>query len=391
MTASTTASGQQAQLNLLSDYSDVWRLTVNTNKTEAIVFRRAQQQVQEVALNYKGREIKQVQSIVYLGMRFHCSKAFVNANIPRIESAERAVLALRSRCAALNLYNPIVLCQLFDALILPVIMYGVEVWGAQLGSPAMHKVESVELAFLRRLLGLRTGTPSFAVRAELGRYPLLVTAAKLVCGYWNRLVRLDGERLAKQAFLRNLELSGQTLGPRDAGAPWARQVHSFLAASHTACDLVHPTEVDVKEVIATLECRHLESTLGPKSQHYVDNARAIDKQSYTTPAAYLQMVTKWSDRKRLAQLRTGSHWLAEETGRWLGQIREQRQCQRCNSGAIDDAQHMVFNCAALAEQRMRRPELFSTNSNDLRAFLEQSPISVAAFVNECFNACNSLS
>ena len=142
-----------------------------------------------------------------------------------------------------------------------------------------------------------------------------MTAAKLVCGYWIRLVRLDGERLAKQAFLRNLELSGQPLGPRDAGAPWARQVHSFLAASHTACDLVHPTEVDVKEVIATLECRHLESTLGPKSQHYVDNVRAIDKQSYTTPAAYLQMVTKWSDRKRLAQLRTGSHWLAEETGR----------------------------------------------------------------------------
>ena len=103
------------------------------------------------------------------------------------------------------------------------------------------------------------------------------------------------------------------------------------------------------------------------------------------------MVTKWSDRKRLAQLRTGSHRLAEEKGRWLGQSREQRQCQRCNSGAIDDAQHMVFNCAVLAAQRMRRPELFSTNSNDLRAFLEQSRSSVAAFVNECFNSCNSLS
>ena len=109
-----------------------------------------------------------------------------------LKSAERAVLALRSRCAALNLYDPIVLCQLFDALIVPVLMYGVEVWGAQLGSVAIHNLESVELAFLRRLLGVRTGTPSFAVRAELGRYPLLGTAAKLVCGYWNRLVRLDG-------------------------------------------------------------------------------------------------------------------------------------------------------------------------------------------------------
>ena len=115
--------------------------------------------------------------------------------------------------------------------------------------------------------------------------------------------------------------------------------------------------------------------------------RAIDKQSYTTPPAYLQMVTKWSDRKRLAQLRTGSHCLAEETGRWLGQSREQRQCQRCNSGAIDDAQHMVFHCAAIAAQRTRHPELFLTDNSDLRTFLEQSPISVAAFVNDCYNAC----
>jgi hypothetical protein len=252
----------------------------------------------------------------------------------------------------------------------------------------MRKIETVELAFLRRLLGLRTGTPSFTVRAELGRFPLLLTAAKLVCGYWNRLVRLDGERLAKQAFLRNLELSGQPLGPRDAGASWARQVHSFLAANHAACDLVHPTAVDVKEVIAALECRHLESTLGPKAQHYVEHVRAIDKQSYSTPAAYLQMVTRWPDRKWLAQLRTGSHWLAEETGRWLGQSREQRLCQRCNSGAIDDAHHMVFDCAALAAQRMRRPELF-LDSHSLRTFLEQSPVSVAAFVSDCFNACSS--
>jgi hypothetical protein len=166
-------------------------------------------------------------------------------------------------------------------------------------------------------------------------------------------------------------------------------VQSFLAAIHTACDLVHPADVDVKEVIAALENHHLESTLGPKSQQYVAIVRAIDRQSYTTPPAYLQMVTKWPHRKRLAQLRTGSHWLAEETGRWLGQSREQRQCQRCNCSAVDDAQHMVFHCAAIATQRTRHPELFLTDSNDLRKFLEQSPISVAAFVNDCYNACCS--
>lgn len=387
--AATTADGLQNQLDALSEFCDVWRLSVNSNKTKAIIFHRPQQKVQLSCLKYKGQELEQVTSFMYLGMRLHSSEAFLNASIPRIESAERAVLALRSRCAALKLYDPVVLCQLFDALIMPVIMYGVEVWGAQLGSPAMRKVEAVELAFLRRLLGVRTGTPSFVVRAELGRYPLLVTAAKLVCGYWNRLVRLEDERLVKQAFRRNLELRGLSSAQKEAAAPWVGQVDSFLATIHTACDLEHPCELDVKAVVDALERRHFEQDLGSKAQRYVESVGSTDRQGYTTPAVYLQMVTKWSDRKRLAQLRTGSHWLAEETGRWIGQSREQRQCQRCNCGDIDDAAHMVFRCAALAPQRLRHPELFMTAGGDLRTFLEQSPISVAAFVGDCFNACNS--
>jgi len=111
-----------------------------------------------------------------------------------------------------------VLCRLFDALVLPVIIYGVEVWGAQLGASVMNKVG---LAFLPRLLGVRTATP---VLAELGRYPLMVTAATLLCGYKKRLVRLDDERLAKQAFLRSLELgrmAAKTGGYSTLGRPSA--------------------------------------------------------------------------------------------------------------------------------------------------------------------------
>ena len=77
-------------------------------------------------------------------------------------------------------------------------------------------------------------------------------------------MRLDHERLAKQAFLRNLELGGLAAGRQEATAPWVGQVHSFLAAAHIACDMVHPCEVDVNAIVTALDCRHLESELGPK-------------------------------------------------------------------------------------------------------------------------------
>ena len=90
-----------------------------------------------------------------------------------------------------------------------------------------------------------------------------------------------------------------------------------------------------------------------------------------------------------AQLRTGSHWLPEETGRWFGQSREERVCQQCKCGAIDDAAHMVFHCAEFTAQRRRYPQLFMAARGDLRAFYQQSPISVAAFVRECHDACDT--
>ena len=62
----------------------------------------------------------------------------------------------------------------------------------------------------------------------------------------------------------------------------------------------------------------------------------------------LQAVGGWRQRQAVAQLRTGSSWLAVETGRHNGSERAERVCQRCSSSATDDVEHMVFaDCSAL--------------------------------------------
>ena len=43
---------------------------------------------------------------------------------------------------------------------------------------------------------------NMAVLAEVGRYPLVVKAAKLLCKFKNRVVETDDGRLFKQAFLQ---------------------------------------------------------------------------------------------------------------------------------------------------------------------------------------------
>ena len=104
-------------------------------------------------------------------------------------------------------------------------------------------------------------------------------------------------------------------------------------------------------------------------------------------ASYLKEVTSRARLRHLAQLRTGSHQLRVETGRWErpAVAREERICRRCQSGEVDDEHHMVFDCPALEEVRVQHIGLFA-GSADLRSFLEQESSQVAAFVSAGFAA-----
>ena len=112
---------------------------------------------------------------------------------------------------------------------------------------------------------------------------------------------------------------------------------------------------------------------------------AVVPKSYCM-APYLQAVGGWRQRRRLAQLRTGSHWLAVESGRRAGAAvpREQRVCQRCRSGEVDDEAHMVFRCAALSVQRREHASLFSPWPANLRDFMGRDPTELAAFAYACY-------
>ena len=67
---------------------------------------------------------------------------------------------------------PKVLLNLFDKLIIPILLYGSEIWGCN-----THKcIEYVHIKFLKYVLGLPTSAPNAAVISEFGRYPIAVHA-----------------------------------------------------------------------------------------------------------------------------------------------------------------------------------------------------------------------
>ena len=119
-----------------------------------------------------------------------------------------------------------------------------------------------------------------------------------------------------------------------------------------------------------------------KLQHYTQGVcgGTLDAATLGTRAAYLTAVRERSRRAALAQLRTGSHWGAEETGRWDKIPPEQRLCSHCGGG-IETVQHMIFDCPLYAALRTRFSDLFCPLSEPrtLHAFLQQPSARLANF------------
>ena len=72
-------------------------------------------------------------------------------------AGRRAVFALRRRCADLKINDPAIVCQLFDALVKPVISYGCELW---VNESATESLEILHRSFLKSLLGVNGTTPT---------------------------------------------------------------------------------------------------------------------------------------------------------------------------------------------------------------------------------------
>ena len=91
--------------------------------------------------------------------------------------------ALFSRSRKLNLPIDIQI-HLFDILVVPILLYGCEIWGFENNDI----VEKLHLKFCKIILNINKTTPSCMVYGELGRFPLNVYINNRIANLWSRLV-----------------------------------------------------------------------------------------------------------------------------------------------------------------------------------------------------------
>ena len=163
---------------------------------------------------------------------------------------------------------------------------------------------------------------------------------------------------------------------------WGGRVQSIPAWFQYS--LITPQSVKVNAVVEMVQSSYLESVYacsGVKMQQYLHLRSEVDSASYT-PTAYPQAVGGWHQRKHLAQLPTGSHWLigsGDDGSLW--------ECQHYDANSVDDVEHMIFDCVAMDVEWQKHHSLFARGRIAFVNICIQDFTELAAFVHDCWKAC----
>ncbi len=142
----SSRSGLQEGIDCLSRYCQRWKLTLNITKTKVVVFRAGGRLSHLDKWTYNGTLLEIVSCFTYLGVLFSYTSSFSKTQQALARQGRKALFCMRKIVSQFNGLSPIVLCDLFDKLILPILSYGCEVWGFY-PSDAIERIEILCVQF----------------------------------------------------------------------------------------------------------------------------------------------------------------------------------------------------------------------------------------------------
>ena len=172
-----TPEDLQSALNAACDYCQTWHLTVNTSKTKVSIFSRGKVRSHPDFL-FGQNKLEVTDSYIYLGTNLNYNGLFNKAITKQVNQARRAMFKLTTKARKLDL--PIdIQCELFDQLIMPILLYGCEILGFQ----NLDQIERFHRKFLKSLLKLNRSTANCMVYGEVGRQNMTAVIEKRMINF----------------------------------------------------------------------------------------------------------------------------------------------------------------------------------------------------------------
>ena len=339
---SDSAIDLQNSLNALHIYCQTWKLSVNTSKTKVIVFSRGK--VRKIPTWHFGSDIiESTDDYTYLGVTFNYNGSFGKSMSKQVNQAKRAMYGITSKVRKLQL--PIdVQCQLFDSCVIPILLYGSEVWGFS----DVSQLEVFHSLACKNMLYLHKNTANSIALGELGRQKLQYHITQRMLNYWARLVNGKDSKICHTVY----KIIKKSF---DAGTIQSR----WLSKMKNALDnlgLTYLWEADsfnpqwFKSIISVIGLdQQRQSWHDALANSSLCRSYNIFKGELKLQPYLLELDKKY--RVPLSRFRSGNHRLPITTGRYMGVDIRARICTLCHNNSVGDELHYIKSCPFFSSER----------------------------------------
>ena len=176
--ASVTLLPLQKALDGLFIYCNNWSLKVNTDKTKVIIFSKGKI-TKYKSFDFGNREIDVVDDYVYLGTKFNYNGLFNKAKAKQVLQAKKAYYSLLSKAKQLDLAADVFL-DLVEKLVIPVLLYGSEIWGYE----SVQHLQVMLNNTMRKFLRVHKSTPTCMIKGELGIKDISEYVDNRILNHW---------------------------------------------------------------------------------------------------------------------------------------------------------------------------------------------------------------
>ena len=359
---SRSPEGLQNCLNALGSYCNDWDLTVSIKKSKTMIFNPAGKIIKDHKFSYLNQTLEMVNNFTYLGTTFSTSGSFTKAAQNLKDKANKAMFPLLDTTFKFCLGVPESL-SLFDKLIQPILLYGSEIWGAL----SHHQVKSIskdpnlfckymidstieksKLKFSKSILGLKRNTPSLAVYGELGTIPTALTGCLRVIKFWHRISQKEDNTLVNKAL-------GETTSLSD-NSNWLNTVKTVINLLDLSSIWNKPSSFSSNQVSSRLKEKATSlfkgfwlSELSIAKKDSIRNSKLRTYKTFKSNLkleSYLTQNLCFEKLQALCKFRCSDHTLLIEVGRHKGLAVEERKCEMCTLGLVEDEVHFLITCPA---------------------------------------------
>ena len=238
-------------------------------------------------------------------------------------------------------------CHLFDACIVPILLYGCEIWGFS----NITDIERVQTFFCKYILRLGTKTANCLALGELGRKRLACTIKERMINFWVRLMTGKSTKISCMLLLI-IKQQQETTSYR---SQWYTEIVNTLNNCglgyiiNIPPDLLNPKYIKalLKDRISAMEEQDWNSSVS-NSGHCVNYRifkRSLSFEKYLTSLNMKEAID-------FCRFRCGNHKLPVVVGRYNNIERCNRVCSLCNLNTIGDEYHYIYVCPAFNQERV---------------------------------------